>query len=165
MDADFDTVWSAYGSAVYGYLLRLTRDPELAEELCQETFVRFLRHRQRIRGRNGTLAPWLYRVATRLVADVHRRRVPLPLTAEPAAEGNAVRGVEERETADRVRAEIDRLPAELKVTFLLRARQELTFGQIAATTKVSERSAKDRFRRARDLLLTRLGPLLREMRP
>ena len=33
---------------------------------------------------------------------------------------------------------------------------------VVAATEVAERSAKDRFRRARDLLLTRLSPLKRE---
>ena len=165
MGTEFDSVWGAYGPAVFSCLVRLTGDPELAEELCQETFVRFLRHRDRIHGLNGTLAPWLYRVATRLVLDVRRRRSVLPLLTEPAVEDDAGREAEEREMAGRVRTEVNRLPDELKVTFLLRVRQELTFPQIAAATEVSERSAKDRFRRARDLLLTRLGPLLREMDP
>ncbi len=71
---------------------------------------------------------------------------------------------ETRDLGRRVRREIDVLPAELRATFLLRAHHELTYAQIGAATGVSERAAKDRFRRGRDLLLKRLAPLIREIR-
>jgi RNA polymerase sigma-70 factor, ECF subfamily len=162
MEREFNRVWRAYGGPVFAYLVRMTGDRGLAEDLCQETFVRFLEHRDGIVGRNGVLGSWLYRVATRLALDVRRRRSPLPLKIEPQTGASGTRGAEEREIADLVEDEIDRLPDELRVTFLLRARQELTFPQIAAATEVSERSAKDRFKRARDRLFHRLGPLFRE---
>jgi len=163
MEETFDEAYRAHGAAIFAYLVRMTGDRPLAEELTQETFVRLLRHRSSIRASNGTLAPWLYRVATRLVLDARRRRPLLPLDREPAAGADPAGVAGEREIAHRVRREIDRLPDELKATFVLRARQELTFLRIAAATGVSERAAKDRFRRARDLLLLRLGPLLKEI--
>ena len=166
MEGTFEQAWAAYGAQIFGYLVRMTRDRPLAEELCQETFLRLLRHRDGIRAQNGTLAPWLYRVATRLVLDERRRRrPPVALSHDPAVEGRAEESAGNREIDGRIRLEVDRLPPELRAAFLLRAHQELTFPQVAAATGVSERAAKDRFRRARDILLTRLAPLHREIRP
>ena len=165
MEGTFEQAWAAYGARIFAYLVRMTGDRARAEELCQETFLRFLRHRPSIRARNGTLAPWLYRVATRLVLDDRRRRRPvLPLEREPAVPGDAEETAGNRELAARIRDEVDRLPGELRAAFLLRAHHELSFPQVAAAVGVSERAAKDRFRRARDLLLVRLAPLRREIR-
>lgn len=164
MDQDFEGVYRAYGGTVFGYLVRLTRDRHLAEELCQETFVRYLRHRGTLRCNNGSLGPWLFRVATRLVLDSRRRRRPVPLQHEPIEESTVESAAETRDLGRRVRREIDTLPPELRATFLLRAHHELTYAQIGAATGVSERAAKDRFRRGRDLLLKRLAPLIREIR-
>jgi RNA polymerase sigma-70 factor (ECF subfamily) len=163
MDETFDEAYRAYGAAIFAYLVRMTGDRALAEELCQETFVRFLRHRPGIRATNGTLAPWLFRVATRLVFDSRRRRSFLPLDREPAIEADVPGAAGDREIARCVGREVESLPVDLKATFILRARQDLTFREIASATGVSERAAKDRFRRARDRLLRRLGPLLREI--
>ena len=44
---EFETVYRRYGPPVHAYLARLTGDPLAAEELCQETFVRYLRHAKR----------------------------------------------------------------------------------------------------------------------
>lgn len=164
MEDTFESVYRAYGSKVFAYLARLTGDRPLAEELCQETFLRYLRHRADIRNENGALAPWLYRVATRLVLDSRRRPHPVRLTREPLAPSSGDDPAEHREIAARAREEIGRLPPELRATFLLRAHEELTFPQIAEATNVSERAAKNRFRRARDILLRRLAPLVRENR-
>ncbi|MHC4469432.1 MAG: RNA polymerase sigma factor [Planctomycetota bacterium] len=164
MEETFETAYRAHGGSVFAYLVRMTGDRSLAEELCQETFVRFLKNLSRLRDRNGSVAPWLYRVATRLVLDERRRRPVLPLDREPEAPGDAERRAESRDMERRVGRELERLAPELRATFVLRVRQELTFAEVADATGVSERAAKDRFRRARDLLLLRLAPLVREIR-
>jgi RNA polymerase sigma-70 factor (ECF subfamily) len=164
MEESFDQAYREYAAPVFGFLARMTGDRGLAEEICQETFVRFLEHRSRLRGGNGAVASWLYRVATRLVLDRKRRRPVLPLDREPTDVNGAGHPAEEREIRARVRDEIGRLPPVLRATYLLRAHQELTWPQIADALGVSDRAAKDRFRRARDLLTKRLSGLIREIR-
>jgi len=160
MPEGFDAVYRSYGRPVYAYLARLTGNPATAEELCQETFVRYLRHREDLRGGNGTVGAWLYRVATNLAIDQGRRRTAGPLREEPAVE--APDAVEARDLDDRVRAEVARLPAELRAVFLLRAHHELPYARIAVVLDISERTAKERFRRAREILAHRLAPLFSE---
>ncbi len=167
MDAAFDAVYREYGGAVHGYLSRLTGDPSLAEELAQETFVRFLRHRSSIHGVNGTLGAWLFKVATNLARDRARRRRQEPLPAEEArapAGGDGLSAAEAQEVGERVRREVDRLPPELRGAFLLRAHHELPYEKVAAALGVCERTAKERFRMAREILAHRLSPLLDEDR-
>jgi DNA-directed RNA polymerase specialized sigma24 family protein len=61
-----------------------------------------------------------------------------------------------------VRREVERLPAELREAFLLRAHHALTFPQVAKALDISERTAKERFRLAREILAHRLKPMLGE---
>jgi RNA polymerase sigma-70 factor (ECF subfamily) len=161
MGLGFETVYQAHGRRVHDYLVRLTGDRWLAEELCQETFLRFLRRPPRLHDNNGAVSVWLYRVATNLARDRARRRASVSLRDEPIApEGQAA--IEARDLDARIREEVERLPEDLRAAFLLRAHHELSFPHAARVLEVSERTAKERFRRAREILAHRLAPLIRE---
>jgi RNA polymerase sigma-70 factor (ECF subfamily) len=164
--AEFDEdVYRSYGPAVHAYLARLTGDAALAEELVQETFVRYLRHRAELAHRNGSLGAWLFKVATNLVRDRRRRRTPAPLETEPeTSKTDGTAATVARDLDECIRREVDRLPEELREAFLLRAHHELAYAQVAAALEISERTAKERFRRAREILAHRLGPMLGEER-
>jgi len=68
------------------YLSRVAEDPTLADDLLQETYYRFLRARTRYESeahrRNS-----LFRIASNLVRDAHRRRRGAPTLVAPADEG------------------------------------------------------------------------------
>ena len=157
----FDAVYESYVQAVHAYLVRLTGNRWTADELCQETFVRYFRHRDRLRNHNGALGSWLFRVATNLAFDARRKKRPVALEIDPASEReDAAAKAEGKDLEDHIRSEVDRLRTELRAAFLLRAHHEMTFPRIAEVLGVSERTAKERFRRARDVLADRLEHLL-----
>jgi RNA polymerase sigma-70 factor (ECF subfamily) len=58
---------------VYHYLLRMTQDQAVAEDLTQETFIRVYRGLPEFRG-EASLATWIYRIATNVSLDHFRRR-------------------------------------------------------------------------------------------
>jgi RNA polymerase sigma-70 factor (ECF subfamily) len=66
--AAFDAVFDGYRRRLYGYLVRMTRRRDVAEDLLQETFLRLAQHA-------GALTPetrlgaWLFTVAHRLVVS------------------------------------------------------------------------------------------------
>lgn len=161
---DFDAVYARYGRQVHAYASRLTGDAWAADEICQETFVRYLQHEEALRGRNGHVAPWLFRVATNLGVDRIRRVRPKSLADADLLPGRAEpRG--EPDEPERVRGAVAALPPDLRATFLLRAHHGLSFPQIAQVIDLSERGAKDRYRRARDLLIQMLAPWFPERLP
>ncbi len=163
MGRSFDEVYGRYGGPIYAYLARLTGDRALAEELAQEAFLRYLAHERRLAGANGSLGPWLFKVATNLGIDALRRRRGGALVGEPPAHPTAPSS-DLRDLDRRVRDEVLRLDPELRSAFLLRAHHELPYREVAAALGVSERAAKDRFRRARETLARRLGSLLEDER-
>ncbi len=157
---DFETVYRAHGGTLHGYLTRLTGDQWLAEELCQETFLRFLRSHTEIRGAGSAVGAWLFRVATNLFRDRLRgmKREPTSLSSEPI-DPSTRDEPEIHDTAARVSSEIDQLPFELREVFLLRAHHEMTYPRIAEVVSASERTVKQRFRQAREILAHRLAAL------
>lgn len=67
-------VWARDHQRLHSFLLRLCRQPELAEDLLQETFVRLGRHAGQL-GDDTPLLPWLYTVARNLYRSDQRKRV------------------------------------------------------------------------------------------
>src|SRR2546430_11355999 len=97
-----DALYSAYKSRIYTYLLRFLADPELADDVTQETFTKAFNALPKL-DRGTKVLPWLYRVASNSAIDQLRRRRrfvwirmgSMPNTAhEPraAAESGPVRG-------------------------------------------------------------------------
>jgi len=66
--AAFDAVFAAYRRRLYGYLVRMTRRRDAAEDLLQEAFLRLAQHGPRLAG-DTRLASWLFTVAHRLVVS------------------------------------------------------------------------------------------------
>jgi RNA polymerase sigma-70 factor, ECF subfamily len=65
-------VYEARRGELYGYLLRLTHDPQAAEDLLQDTFVRLIGEVRAGRMPHD-VRPWLYQVATNGAIDRGRR--------------------------------------------------------------------------------------------
>ncbi|MCC9307374.1 sigma-70 family RNA polymerase sigma factor [Kitasatospora sp. RB6PN24] len=77
--ADFTRLLTTHHQAVHGYLAKRTfGDPQLAEDLTQETFVRAWHHPEILAAERGTPLPWLYRVARNLLIDHLRARSSRP---------------------------------------------------------------------------------------
>jgi RNA polymerase sigma-70 factor (ECF subfamily) len=83
-ESEFLALYRETAPALRGYLLRCARDPSVADDLTQEAFLRFLRSGFWHPGLAERRA-YLYRIATNLVRDRHRRRRP----EEPVDESNA----------------------------------------------------------------------------
>lgn len=66
---DFEAQFQALYPSLYRYLNRLTGDPDVAEDIAQEAFVRLLRQSLP----DDEVRPWLFTVAMNLVRDGARR--------------------------------------------------------------------------------------------
>jgi RNA polymerase sigma-70 factor (ECF subfamily) len=69
-DAEYEAAYKRLHPPLYRYLLRLTGDRDLAEDLAQEAFVRLLEHDLPA----AEIRPWIFAVATNLVRDAARTR-------------------------------------------------------------------------------------------
>jgi RNA polymerase sigma-70 factor (ECF subfamily) len=72
--AAFDAVYEAFQAPLFTFLLRLTRRRDVAEDLLEETWLRFVKHARRLRP-DTRLAAWLFTVARHLHVSYVRSRV------------------------------------------------------------------------------------------
>ena len=85
--AAFDAVHAAFNARLYGFLARLARSRDIAEDLLEETWLRFVTHAGQLHA-DTRLGPWLFTVARNIVIDEWRTRraqseFPLAEVPEP----------------------------------------------------------------------------------
>jgi RNA polymerase sigma-70 factor (ECF subfamily) len=163
-----------------GYAYRYVQNSTDARDLVADAFVRLYQQRARLRA-DTNLSAWLFTTLTNLCHNHHRwkRRHPtvsLDAPAEPGDAGGRPRGVASLATSEEspdaalvrdesreaVRAAIDELPHDLKVAVLLHHYERLSYREIAAIARCSERGVETRLYRARQQLRQRLAGFLRE---
>ncbi|MGX1675417.1 RNA polymerase sigma factor [Streptomyces sp. NPDC055400] len=67
---------------VFGVAIAVLGDPQLAEDVSQQTFERAWRHAQIYDSRRGSVTTWLTAIAHNLAIDVARARRPVPVAPE-----------------------------------------------------------------------------------
>lgn len=85
-----DEIYQAYAQTVYRYLFSLTQDPDLAEELTQETFYQAIRCIHRFDG-SCKISTWLCAIAKNQLSVYYRKHPiteALPSTGIPAPHGS-----------------------------------------------------------------------------
>ena len=69
---DAEEAYQQYRDMVYGYLIRLCRDRDLAEELTQETFYQAMKNWKRYEGKSS-VGTWLCAIARNQFLRIMRR--------------------------------------------------------------------------------------------
>ena len=164
-DADaFAAVHDAFNDRLYGFLVRLSNRPHVAEDLLEETWLRLVKHAARLRP-DTRLGPWLFTVArnahatycrSRLLEDAHApglmglwpagRQAPSPFDALDAAESER-----------RLAAALASLPLGDREALLLVAVDGLSHTGAAHVCGVSVEAMRQRVSRARAKLAARLA--------
>jgi RNA polymerase sigma-70 factor (ECF subfamily) len=158
MDEDtFRAFYDRTSRAVWAYLSRLTGDPQQADDLLQETYYRFLRagatFESEAHRRNS-----LFRIATNLARDAHRRRRVRPLFVshdDAHVAGGIEHGRRVEQSTDLTRAMGQLKPRERSLLWLAYA-EGSSHREIAATLGVKLASVKLLLFRARRKLAAML---------
>jgi len=135
-----------------GYLRRLLRNPEEAEDVLQDTFIRIFEGRGQYT-EQGRFRSWLYTVATRQAMDrirnearraklLEEHSVPVRASQDPLKESA------NRQILDRVDAVLRTLPPEYVTAFHLRIREEFRYSEIAAICGAPEGTLRSRIHHA-----------------
>jgi len=160
----FGELYSRYFAEVYRYLAgRLGADA--ADDLAAETFLAAFRRRGTFDPDLGAVRPWLYGIATNLVAR-HRRAESrryaalARIGADPAADSEEEQ-IAERLTAWQVRRSLAgalaRLPEGDRDVLLLIAIGGLSYAEVAFALSVPEGTVGSRLNRARRKLAAAFG--------
>ena len=171
--AAFGELVRRYGDSLLGYLTRICRNREQAEDLFQEAFRRV--HEKACTFRGSQFKSWLYTIATRVAMDGFRRakrvRVislnqKLGCDGENCQELGAVAVAEsghdpseeavKAEQKNQVRQALESLPARQRVTLILAYYQGLSYREVAEVMGCSIGTVKTQMYRALRTLAQRL---------
>jgi RNA polymerase sigma-70 factor (ECF subfamily) len=153
-----------HSARVYRLAYRLSGNPQDAEDLTQETFVRVFRSLADYSP--GTFEGWLHRITTNLFLDMVRRRQRIRFDALPE-DTERLPGTApspEQVYADthldpQVQAALDALSPEFRVAVVLCDIEGLTYEEIAATLGIKLGTVRSRIHRGRVQLRQALAHL------
>ena len=168
----FAALVNRHKDRVYSVLLRLMADPQVAEELAHEAFVRAYRGLDGFRGQSQ-FGTWLVQIAINLARDHIRARkrtnvVSLDALLEQDTDAAVLEDkrpqydplfeISEREMRKQYEAALQELPPAYREVFVLHHIQDIPYDEIQKMTGDTVGSLKVRAHRARRILKERLFP-------
>jgi len=160
----FEAIEEHVGS-VYRYALRLTRRPDLAEDLTQETLLRGWRSRQKLRDDRAARV-WLFRIATNLWTDQLRRGRfrPVALDTEPTCPRPSVTvASNDRENVRLTLAAMDELPPRQRQVLYLVTCENMSHADVATVLEMNESAVKANLSLARKEMRQRLKEIYEQV--
>ena len=161
-----DTTLPAYMDGLYAYAMVLSRNPAMAADLVQETYLRALKAKESLRP-DSNVKSWLFTILRNIWLNHLRHERAGPKLAELDSDENLadvsiaasedphdlyVRNLQR----EQVRTAIRQLPIEFREIIILREYEELSYTEIANVLQCPMGTVMSRFARAR----SRLGDLL-----
>lgn len=156
-----------YADHIYGLGLRLCDDPDKAQDLVQETFLRALKSWSGFDGRSKP-STWLYTIASRACRRMERRRAGEPrhiarleqllptgdtvVVDVPSGDETPAEWLEREDVVRAVRAAIDTLPIHFRLPLLLKEIEEMSVDDVAKVLGIKPATVKTRLHRARLLV-------------
>ena len=161
-----DTTLFAYMDGLYAYAMVLSRNPAMAADLVQETYLRGLKAKESLRP-DSNVKSWLFTILRNIWLNHLRHERAGPKLAELDSDPNLadvsiatsedphdlyVRNLQR----EQVRTAIQQLPIEFREIIILREYEELSYSEIANVLQCPMGTVMSRLARAR----SRLGDLL-----
>lgn len=161
--AEFARLLETYSNVIYRLAIKMLNNPQDAEDILQETFIKAYQHISSFDGRSS-LSTWLYRIATNeALMFLRKRKLTTFSIDEPIDNGNEdqepiqivdwcclpeneLMSSEARSYMDKA---IQELPYSLRVVFLLRDIEGLSTLETGEVLNLSETAVKTRLSRAR----------------
>ncbi|WP_431933689.1 RNA polymerase sigma factor [Nonomuraea jabiensis] len=161
----FGAVFDRYFASIHRYV-HLRLGESAADDLAAETFLRAFRSRDRFDLTCSSARPWLYGIASNLVAEHRRgearRYRALARSADAAEIASHDERVVQRVSAavmqPRLAAGLARLSAGDRDVLLLVACAQLSYGEVAEALGIPQGTVGSRLNRARKKLRKIIGP-------
>jgi len=178
--AEFARVVEAYSGYIYRLGMKMLQNPQDAEDILQETFIKAFHAFPRFDGRSK-VSTWLYRIAANEALMFLRKKRPDTVSMETRYQDESEDDPEplqiidwcclpeEELMSDEVRRHLDesieQLPESSKIVFILRDIEGLSTQETAEALEISEMAVKTRLHRARLQLRELLTAYFRERLP
>ena len=175
--AAFEMLVVKYQRRIERLIARMVRDPDLVQDVAQETFIRAYRAMPQFRG-DSAFYTWLYRIAInsakKALADMKRDPLVSEGSLQGSDDGDETSRTENeltdgetpeallasKEIAAAVNAAIDALSEDLRQAITLREIEGLSYEEISDVMNCPIGTVRSRIFRAREAIAAKLRPLL-----
>ena len=161
--------------AVHRMALHLTRHPDEAADLVQETYLRAFRGEHTFQMTDRGIRPWLFKVLHNAFFTRYEKQKRQPLASDTLGEtavgdpgdGNGepawdLASLDWEQVDDRLKHAIDALPENFRLPLLLWGVEGLKYREIADVMAVPIGTVMSRLHRARSILMEKLADLAAE---
>lgn len=163
----FTLVFNSFKKRLYNYVLKMTEDVMLAEDIVQDIFLKLYQNLDNIRSKDN-INYWLFTTTRNEVYTYFRRKrirtdqfnVEDIDEIEIPSEDGVEDEIEKREVKEIVMKELKNLPVEQKEVFILREYSGLKYSEIGNVLNIDERLVKSRLNKARDKLINKVSKLI-----
>lgn len=150
------------------FAIRLTGDPDVAEEIMQEAMVRATRRRRTFRG-ESRFSTWLMRIVINafrdhLAASRHAQS-PLPEGLPDPRGDDPSRTAAAADLGDMVARMVSALPPRQREVLVLSAYEQLAPSEIGGVLGITEQNVRTNLHHARQRLRNQLAAYAPEVRP
>jgi len=157
---EFEEIFRTYFSDVYLYVMGLSGDSAVADEITSETFLKAMRSIDGFRG-DCDIRVWLCQIAKNTYYSYAKKNKRITLVEDAGAEladqgGSVDEAVATRDEAMRIHRILHSLPEPYKEVFMLRAFGELSFAHIGKVFGKTENWACVTYHRARTKIKERM---------
>ena len=170
----FDELVARYKGRLFSFILRMVKDPTLAEELTQETLIRIYVHAAKYR-EIAKFSTWAFTIATNLVRNKMRQRSRRPrmISLNPAPEDDEMpvdppdkvadpsEGIHREELSGIIAEATAKIPEKYRIPFLLREVDQLSYEEIQQVTGLKLGTVRSRINRARNRFRQLIKPMLK----
>lgn len=162
---DLQEIYQSYANEIKAFLMCLTRNEDLAEELTQETFYQAVKSIRRYNGQ-CKMTVWLCQIAKHCYYDYlkkakYRQHDSIEQLTQLGMEFDSQQALPEttflrQQTTKEIQLEIDSLGEPYREVFLLRITLEMSFREIAQIFEKNENWARVTYYRAKCKLAERM---------
>ena len=149
---DIEEVYKEHYRIVYKYLMCLTNNADLSEELTQETFYKMIKKIDTFKGK-AKISVWLCEIAKNLYFDElrkNRKRKKVELDFNNVqSDLNIEEDFIEKEETENISKEIEKLDEEIRRVIFLRLNSDMSFKEIGQVLGKTETWARVNFYRGK----------------
>ena len=150
MKQDIEELYDRFFHDVYLFVLSMSKDPHIAEEITQETFFKALKEIKHFRG-NCSVKSWLCQIAKNLYISYTRKKktVHSELLEQMSDSTNLEDSYIQKEEAISIYKILHYLEEPYKEVFVLRVLADLSYKEIAEIFEKQENWARVTYHRSK----------------
>jgi RNA polymerase sigma-70 factor, ECF subfamily len=161
-ESAFQELYNRLSPRIYAYCRRVLNDSDSAQDIFQDTFVRFYNSAQ-VEREMTNVAAFLLRIARNLCLNAKRDTNYHHVSFEDYHASHEDSSQENAELLDLIKNALELLPYDYREVFVLREYDGLSYAEIGEIIGITEATAKIRSFRAKQKIRDILAPYLEDL--